>query len=134
MELQQAIKEVSAKFKYRKDKNFLIDSWSVMQESNGVYYGDCDDFVLTVFWQLADKQLGKFLWNLFITHQYGVMWCRTDFGELHFAGKYKGLWFDNWTKKAVSEEQFFSVTKHRKLMQMPMLFCALQVIKGYFKR
>jgi hypothetical protein len=134
MDLHQAIKEVSAKFKYRKDTNIALDSWSVMQQSEGVYYGDCDDYMLTVFWYLSDKHLGKFLWNLFVTHQYGVMWLKTDFGELHFAGKYKGLWFDNWTKKAVPEEQFFSVTKHRKLMQMPMLFCALQVIKGYFKR
>ena len=38
MELAQAIKEVTDKFKYRKDKNILLDSWSVMQESNGVYY------------------------------------------------------------------------------------------------
>ena len=134
MELAQAIKEVSSKFRYRKDKNFLLDSWSILKESNGLYYGDCDDYVLTVFWHLADKQLGKFLWNLFVTHQYGVVWCKTQFGELHFAGKYKDLWFDNWTHKAVPEELFFTATKHRKIMQMPMPFCILQVVKGYFKR
>lgn len=134
MELHQAIKEVSIKFKYRKDNNFLIDSWSVMQESNGVYYGDCDDFVLTVFWHLADKNLVKFLWNLFITHQYGVIWCKTDGGELHMAGMYNGLWFDNWTYAACNEQTFFTLTKHKKLMQVLMPLCLLQVIKGYFKR
>ena len=134
MELSQAIKEVSAKFRYRKDKNILLDSWSVMQESNGVYYGDCDDYMLTVFWYLSDKKLSTFLWNLFITHEYGVVWCKTGFGELHFAGKYKGLMFDNWTKIALPEDQFFIATKHEKLMQMPMPLCVLQVIKGYFKR
>ena len=134
MELQEAIKEVSGKFKYRKDKNLLLDSWSVMQESNGVYYGDCDDFMLTVFWHLSDKRLSKFLWNLFITHEYGVIWCKTDFGELHFAGKYQGLMFDNWTKRALTEDQFYAVTKHKKIRQMLMPACVLQVIKGYFKR
>ena len=134
MELSQAIKQVSNKFVYRKDHNLIIDSWSVMQEKQGVYYGDCDDYMLTVFWYLSDKKLSTFLWNLFVTHEYGVVWCRTGFGELHFAGKYKDLWFDNWTKIALPEDQFFIVTKHEKIMQMPMPVCVPQVIKGYFKR
>lgn len=134
MELSKAIELVSGKFVYRKDQNFLVDSWSVMQESNGVYYGDCDDFVLTVFWYLADKNLVKFLWNLFVTHKYGVVWCKTYNGSLHIVGKYDGLYFDNWTYAACNEQTFFTLTKHKKIVPMLMPLCLPQVIKGYFKR
>lgn len=134
MNLQSAIKIVSNKFHYKADENSLLDGWSVMKEQDGKYFGDCEDFVLTVFWHISDKNLLKFLFNLFITHKYGLVWCKAVTGELHFVGRYVDLYFDNWTRAAFEKEEFFRRTGHRKLVQMFMPLCAIQMIKGLFKK
>lgn len=134
MDLNSAIKLVADKFRYKADDNILLDGWSIMKERSGEYVGDCEDFSLTVFWHMSDQKLFKFLFNLLILHRYKLIWCKTYTGELHFVGKFGDLYFDNWTKRALTEDQFFSITAHRKIMTMFMPVCVFQLLKGLVKR
>lgn len=134
MDLHSAIRLVASKFRYKKDNNLLVDGWSVMRERDGKYLGDCEDFSLTVFWHMSDKRLFKFLFNLFITHKYALIWCSTKTGELHMIGRYGDLYFDNWTLAAFTKEEFFKRTGHKKRFQFFMPLCVVQMIKGIFKR
>ena len=134
MDLHSAVKIVADKFQYKADKNLILDGWSIMRDRSGVYQGDCEDFALTVFWHLSEQNLFKFLLNLLILHKYRIIWCKTFTGELHFVGRYGDLYFDNWTKKALTEDKFFATTGHRKIMTMFMPVCILQLLKGILKR
>lgn len=134
MDLHSAIRLIASRFQYKKDDNRLVDSWSIMKERDGKYRGDCEDFSLTVFWHMSDKNLFKFLFNLCVTHKYGLIWCKTKTGELHMIGRYGDLYFDNWTLAALEKNDFFQRTGHRKIMQMVMPLCIVQLIKGLFKR
>ena len=134
MDVSLAVMLVANRFQYKKDSNFLLDSWSVMKDRNGVFYGDCEDFSLTVFWYLSGCNLFKFIWNVLITHKYRLIWCKANTGELHFYGKVNGLCFDNWTKKALPENVFLEQTGHKKIVGMFMLLAIPQLIKGWLKR
>lgn len=134
MDLHSAVKIVADKFQYKADKNLILDGWSIMRDRSGVYQGDCEDFALTVFWHLSEQNLFKFLLNLIVLHKYKLIWCKTHDGELHFVGRYGDLYFDNWTKKALTEHKFFATTGHRKIMTMFMPVCIPQLLKGIFKR
>lgn len=134
MDVSLAVMLVANRFQYKKDSNFLVDSWSIMKDKNGVFYGDCEDFSLTVFWYLSNQSLFKFIWNLLISHKYKLIWCKTNTGEFHFYGKVNGLCFDNWTKRTLPENVFLKETGHKKIMGMLMILCIPQLIKGWLKR
>jgi hypothetical protein len=134
MDISVAIMLVANRFQYKKDTSVLIDSWSVMRDRNGVFYGDCEDFSLTVFWYMSNQSILKFIWNVLISHRYQLVWCKTKTDELHFYGKVNGLCFDNWTKKALPEKAFLEQTGHKKICRMFMPICIPQIIKGLYKR
>lgn len=133
MDVSLAVMLVANRFQYKKDSNFLLDSWSVMKDRNGVFYGDCEDFSLTVFWYLSDRNLLKFLFNLFFG-KYKLIWCKTLDGQYHFYGKVNGLCFDNYTRRTLPEDAFLKETGHEKIMGMLMILCIPQLIKGWLKR
>lgn len=134
MNLETLVKTIGEHFVYTKDESRLIDSWFVMRNRDGKFYGDCEDFSLTVFWYLSECKLSRFIFNLFISHKYQLIWCKTRNNELHFYGKIGNMCFDNWTLKALPEKEFLQQTGHRKIMRMFMPFCVPQIIKGLFKR
>lgn len=134
MELKEAINLVKSKFIYKPDVKYkLFDSWSVMKEKDGKYQGDCEDFALTVFWHMSDKNLRKFLLNLMILHKYRIYQCDA-FNGPHMIGRFGDLWFDNWTYSDLPEKEFFSTTGHKNPKMMFMPICIIQLIKGYAKR
>lgn len=133
MDLSFAVMLVANRFQYRKDSNLLFDSWSVMRDKNGVFYGDCEDFTLTVFWYMANRNILVFLFNLFF-FRYKLIWSITNKGEFHIYGKYGDLCFDNWTKRTLPEDVFLRETGHRRIMVFPMIFGIIQLILGLFKR
>lgn len=117
MDIREAVKIVAEKFQYKADNLKLYDSWRVMKLKDDKFAGDCDDFSITCFWYYSDCRLGKFLWNLLVTHKYKLYRVRTTHGEAHVVGCVDDLWFDNFTKKAVPKEEFFETTKHKMLMR-----------------
>lgn len=134
MDISLAVMLVANRFSYKKDNNFLVDSWSVMKDKNGIFYGDCEDFSLTVFWYLCGCNLFRFIWNVLILHKYRLIWCKTIDGQYHFYGKVNGLCFDNYTRRTLPEDAFLKETGHKKIMGMLMILCIPQLIKGWIKR
>lgn len=134
MDLHSAVQFVASKFRYKKDDNFLIDSWFVMRDRDDKYLGDCEDFSLTVFWHVADKKLFKFLFNLLVTHKYKLYRCKDVTGGWHAIGAIDNTYFDNWTLKALEKDEFFAQTKHQVKMRYVAPLMIMPLIKGLFKR
>ena len=117
MLLEDAVSYVSQKFHYKRDKKpflDLFDHWFIMKERDGKFYGDCEDYSLTVLWFLCDKSLLKFIWYVLILHRYKLYRLFTISGEAHIVGKVGDLWFDNWTLKAMPKAEFFKYTGHNE--------------------
>lgn len=133
MNIDQAIKIVSNKFIYKADKIRLFDSWRVMKLKDGVFKGDCDDYIMTVFWYLSGENLWKFLFNLLITHKYKVYNVITIDNETHIVGSYKDYWFDNFTNLELNKKDFFNKTGHKYRFQIYSPIIIIYLIIGLFK-
>jgi hypothetical protein len=134
MSIDNAVKYVADRFKWSKDGKMLGDSWRVMPLVNNKFTGDCDDFAITCFWYLSNKNIFTFLLHLLITHKYALYRCKTIGNEWHIVGRYKNLWFDNWTLKPLPKEQFIIETKHSIRMRYISPIIALYLIIGLFKK
>jgi len=114
MVLDDALEYVSERFVYQLDKARFTDAWFVMRERGEHMYGDCEDFVLTVFWLMSGKALLTFLWRLLITGEYELHAVKSNGSDTvnHCIACYHGNWFDNWTKDEMDAAHFFNNTKH----------------------
>ena len=68
MELTAAIKTVADRFTYTPDPKILIgDVWKVDEPAaDGKFHGDCEDFSLTVFWYMCDKNIFSYILTPFL--------------------------------------------------------------------
>ena len=132
MNIKEAVKYVGDNFVYENDPKMIGDTWHVMKMKNGKFKGDCDDFALTCLWFYSDKKILKFLFHLLITHRYKLYRCKTNTGGWHVVGSVDGLWFDNWTKKALPKEEFFTKTKHNIKMRYLSIVFVWYLIIGLF--
>lgn len=128
--LRDSIQTVSVGFDYEADDLRIFDSWSVLTPDAGRYRGDCEDFVLTVFWHLSGRDLATFLWHVLITHQYRLYRVRDTNGNSHVVGSYQDQWFDNWTLGASNRDQFVQQTGHDILHMYPGPLIALYLLIG----
>lgn len=114
MKISEAVAKVGRRFKYLTDKRLALgDGWFVMREVDGYLRGDCDDFALTSIWECCDRSILKFIWFVIISHQYRFYYCTSGQGNPHIVGYAQGLWFDNWTKQALTKDEFVERTKHQ---------------------
>ena len=134
MKVQDAVKLVADKFNYSPDTKTLGDSWRVMPLTNNKFIGDCDDFAITCFWYISNKNIFTFLFHLLITHKYAVYRCKTINDEWHIVGRLDNLWFDNWTLKPLTKEQFINQTKHTITMRYIAPTIAWFLLIGLFKK
>lgn len=134
MQLEAALALVAPRFMYKADRLRAFDSWRVMKLEHGHYHGDCEDFALTVFWFVCDHSVGKFLWNLLVTHRYGLIRVHTTQGEAHVVGVFQNKWFDNFTLQSQSREKFFQITGHRATLRYPGPLIALYLLIGLWAR
>ncbi len=132
--LKNAVQQVSSKFKYRKDPDFILDYWYVMRERNNQLQGDCEDFTLTTFWYLSNKNILVFLWHLFITHKYKVYLCKTFNNGSHAVGAFGDLYFDNWTLEALPREEFIKRTRHTGFTRCLFIHYPLPMLLGFIVR
>lgn len=116
MTLEAVVASVASKFKYREDPKSLLDQWFVMVERQGVLQGDCDDFTVTCLWELCGRRLSTFIWKVLVTHKYKVHRVKSLNGY-HVVGEVEGLWFDNWTLRALPKDRFFAETRHQHQIQ-----------------
>jgi predicted transglutaminase-like cysteine proteinase len=101
---EQAIKTLNSKFKYKADPFRWFDHWRVMVNDGDVWYGDCEDYSLTLAWLVSDQSLIKFIWNL-VTFRVLLWFVKSPNGEGHGIIKIDGLYYDNIQKKGCSKDQ-----------------------------
>lgn len=135
MQLEPSISKVSEKYIYTNDPGILKDAWFVMRsQPNGFYYGDCEDFSLTVFWYLSGCSLFTFIKNI-VGGSYNCHMVASE-GEKnnHCVGEYGGLYFDNWTKQELPKDLFFRTTGHIHGYKINPVVVLCKLIVGLFYR
>lgn len=113
MNVQDAVKKIANKFVYKSDRKTIVDSWWLCRPGpDNTLIGDCEDFSLSVFWEISNQNWKKFSWNLLVSHRYQMHRTKDTNGEYHIVGSYDNLWFDNRTLEALPKEEFFQKTQH----------------------
>ncbi|POP53054.1 hypothetical protein [Zhongshania marina] len=132
MKITDAVIAVAKKFEYRADPDQWIDPWFVMREKNGKLHGDCDDFTISCLY----RYLGfwKFIWQVCITHKAQIHRFKTVNGEFHVGGCVNGLWFDNYTRRALPKRQFYEETGHTYLKRYYVWHFGVKLVAGLFVR
>ena len=97
------LEELNKKFKYRKDGDQYgyRDAWYVM--THEPYHGDCEDYSLTLLFNLKDRKWEKFLLSLLIRES-KICRCIGPGGGGHAVLKYKGRYIDNIQRKWCTKE------------------------------
>ena len=103
MIVEEALKTINRKFKYKSDTFRWLDHWRVMVNDGDVWHGDCEDYSLTLAWLVSDKNILKFIWNL-ITFKFLIWYVLSPNGEGHAIIKIGSLYYDNIQKKGVTKE------------------------------
>ena len=99
--------QLNKKFKYRKDTDQYgkRDAWFIMKQPP--YVGDCEDYSLTLLYNLKDRSLLKMLISLLIRES-KILRCTVN-GNGHAVLRYRGKYIDNnfkkWTTKKDMEER-----------------------------
>ena len=125
------LKELNKKFKYRKDRDQYgqRDAWYVM--THEPYHGDCEDYSLTLLFNLKDRKWEKFLLSLLIRES-KICHCKVR-GRGHAVLKYKGRYIDNIQKKWCTK----AYMENREYVFSSWLYIPYQVviklIIGFFK-
>lgn len=132
-DIVKCVEYVNERFVYTRDYK-LLDQWSVMKLIDGKFYGDCEDYSLTVFWYYCGCSVTEFLKNYYITRKTMIKFVKGGGrdGEGHAIGSADGYLFDNWSKKAMSEDEFWKLTKHH--YKFDMKYPIIQMIVGFIKR
>ena len=97
------LEELNKKFKYRKDGDQYgyRDAWYVM--THEPYHGDCEDYSLTLLFNLKDRKWEKFLLSLLLRES-KICHCKGPGGGGHAVLKYKGRYIDNIQRKWCTKE------------------------------
>ena len=102
-ERDKIVSDFNKKWKYRYDKeqHGMADAWCIIrsESESGKFEGDCEDYALSVLWQLCGQSDIR-LWWMLITRQAGICGVgRSKPKMTHAVLRYKGEYVDNWTKK-----------------------------------
>lgn len=102
--LEQSLKTLNSKFKYKRDTFRWFDHWRIMVNDGDVWYGDCEDYSLTLAWMVSDYNLLKFIWNL-VTFKFLLWYVKSPSGEGHAIIKIGDLYYDNIQKKGATKSE-----------------------------
>jgi predicted transglutaminase-like cysteine proteinase len=124
------LKELNKSFKYVKDSDQFgsRDAWYIMKLPP--YEGDCEDYSLTLLYNLKDRSVTKLLLSLLIRES-KLCFCKVD-GVGHAVLKHKGQYIDNIQKRWVSKE--FMEKKGYDfsfLMYLPYMVI-IKLVMGFF--
>ncbi len=133
MNLDESVKYVADRFQYQRDPKWF-EFWTVMKEQNGKMIGDCDDFSLTTVWLLCNGNILTFVWNVLILHRYRFYFSKASSDEWHIVGFAQNRYFDNWTKRAMTKEDFLKITNHKIYFIIPSPLVLIYMFTGLFLR
>ena len=126
-----SVNQLNNHFKYVKDADQYghREAWFIMKKAP--YTGDCEDYSLTLLYNLKQRSLYKMLISLLIRES-KICHCKIK-GNGHAVLKYKGQYIDNIQKKWVSKEYM----EKRDYVFSSWLYIPYQVIVkvliGYIK-
>lgn len=124
--MHSAYQCVAGRFKYARDPK--IDTWTI-NRGDGTIQGDCEDFSLSVLWELSDRSWFKF-WMYLITFQAVIWFVKTRGGEGHAVIWFGGHWTDNTANGWYDSNQM----THKKIFPFIFPFVALKLIIGWVSR
>ena len=89
---------LNARFKYKEDRDQFgyRDAWYVM--TGEPYYGDCEDYSLTILFNLKGRSWTRLFISLLIRES-KICYCKIGSGEGHAVLRYKNHYIDNIQKK-----------------------------------
>jgi predicted transglutaminase-like cysteine proteinase len=124
------LKELNKKFVYKKDKAQYgsRDAWYIMKEEP--YHGDCEDYSLTLLYNIKDRSVIKLLLSL-LFRESKICFCKVQ-GVGHAVLYYKGQYIDNiqkkWVEKGTMEMKGY---KFSKWMYIPYQVI-IKLVMGFF--
>jgi hypothetical protein len=115
---------VKSRFKWVSDGE--VDSYHIMA-SEGPIDGDCDDFAITVLWELAGCSRWRFLW--WLVSFKGVLWfVRDPKGARHITLWVRGVGYtDNWKSGFTPTEEL-----HERRYPLAWPFVLFKLLVGKF--
>lgn len=123
-----------ARFRYTSDQFRWLDDWRIMKrDDHGLFKGDCEDFALTLLWELANQSMWRFWW-LQITFQ-AVMWqVTTASGNGHAVLWYRGAWADCTQPNWYPTEKMPHTRRFPWLWPLVMLKFAMTLLPRFAKK
>ncbi len=124
--------QLNKKFKYRKDSDQYgkRDAWFIMKQPP--YVGDCEDYSLTLLYNLKGRSLLKMFLSLLIRES-KILRCTVN-GNGHAVLRYRGKYIDNnfkeWTTKKDMQER--GNYKFSFWLYIPYQVC-IKIISGFIK-
>ena len=106
MDHLEANKLVKAKFSYITDKKKygFFETWSVLDTTQPVWEGDCEDYSLTVLWFMSDEKRLTMLKNILFNRDFRMHFVKyIPTGEGHAVLSYKGEFCDNIQRRWFKE-------------------------------
>ena len=98
------LQTLNENYVYKYDRK--LDSWQVMKLENGKYYGDCEDYSLTVLFCIVSNGSWFTFWKLLFTKA-KMHYVENNGG--HAVLQVDGKYIDNWTKEWVTKEHMESL-------------------------
>ena len=81
------------------------DEWRVLvEDSDGKYRGDCEDYSLSVLYYVICQESWLKFWWLLTTFQAELCGCETKTGGGHAVLRYGDQYIDNWSKAWVGRD------------------------------
>jgi hypothetical protein len=108
MTIEEALKKLNSHFVYRKDNVRWFDNWRIIySEKEDKWFGDCEDYSLTLMWMLSNRNLFQFLWDI-LRFKYLMWYVKSPRDAGHGIVQIGNLYYDNIQKKGVSKEELIS--------------------------
>ena len=107
LEMQNALDDVVENFEYVSDETQYgsREAWYIMKEKP--YKGDCEDFALTILYNICNRKVVTLLFSIFIGRG-KVCYTLSPKGGGHAVLRYRGLYTDNWQDKWLSKEDYIA--------------------------
>lgn len=131
----QIVAEFSERFEYISDRNHYDqrDAWYIMESKDGKFYGDCEDYALTLLYLLCNRSLFKFWFYLF-TRRAKLQYCKTKRGVGHGVLVYKSKYVDNIQKKFVTKKDMIDAGYRFETNQFSATTVAIRMGIGFLIR
>ena len=103
--MRHSLVDVVENFTYMSDTNQFgkREAWYIMKSRP--YTGDCEDFALTILYNICNRSVFKMICSIFIGRS-KICFTLSPNGGGHAVLKHKGYYTDNWQKEWLSKQAY----------------------------